>query len=161
LRAIPDGFKRHVLSDFLPNAIARSVDFCELNQKNPKILWRSGGAIFLGNFEFVRINQDGTFAHLDSSDSKLVEMKFDAFGKHSGYSITEAFEILDHMRSLPYSGTYLGGHGGGPRSHGIDPQDGILILRLFNENDDCAYDFFVQSDGGGNYLFDFEEQFMG
>jgi hypothetical protein len=161
LRAIPDGLKRHVLSDFFPNAVARSVDFVELNQKNPKLLWRSGGAMFLGNFEFVRINQHGAFAHLDSSDSKLVEMEFDAFGKHSGYSITEAFEILDHMRNLPYSGTYLGGHGGGPRSHCIDPQDSLLMLRLFNANDDCAYDLSAQSNGSGDYIFGFEEQFMG
>jgi len=161
LRAIPDVFKRHDLSDFFPNAIARSLDFVDLNQKNPKILWRSGGAMFSGNFEFVRINQDGDYAHLNSTDSKLVEMEFDAFGKHSGYSITEAFEILDHLRNLPYLGTYLGGHGGGPRSHGIDPQDGIQILRLFNENNDCAYDFSVKSDGSGNHIFDFEEHFMG
>lgn len=161
LITIPDGFKQHVLSDFFPNASAHSVDFVELNQKNPKILWRSGGEMFLGNFEFVRINQDDAFANIDSSDSKLVEMEFDALGKHSGYSITEAFEILDHMRNLPYSGTYLGGHGGGPRSHGIDPQDGMLLLRLFNENDDSAYDLSVQSDGCGKNIFYFDEQFMG
>jgi hypothetical protein len=161
LITIPDGFKQHVLSDFFPNTIARSVDFVELNQKNPKILWRSGGAMFLSNFEHVRINQDDAFAHLDSSDLKLIDMEFDAFGKHSGYSISEAFEILDHMRNLPYSGTYLGGHGGGPRSHGIDPQDGIQILRFFNEENDCAYDLTVQTDGCGKYIFDFDEQFMG
>ena len=158
---IPNGFKQHVLSDFFPNTIASSLDFVELNQKNPKILWRSGGAMFLGNFEFVRINQDDAFSHLDSSDSKLIEMEFESFGEHSGFSISEAFEILDHMRNLPYSGTYLGGHGGGPRSRGIDPQDGILILRFFNEENDCAYDLTVKSDGCGKYIFDFNEQFMG
>ncbi len=164
LRTIGGVSEKDVLSDFFPENIARAVDLGESRRNEPRLLWRSGGGMFLGNLEFVCGNQNESFSYSDYCGSELVDVEDGVLCDQLGILIAEDYEILDHVRSLPYFGTYLGGHGGGSGSLGwflnLDPQDSLLILRAYCDEDDSNFGVFAKYEDDGKIAFDLESVYL-
>jgi hypothetical protein len=155
IRTILGTPNRKSLSEFFPSTIARSLDFGEFKMNNPKLKWRAAGGMFLRNFEHVSKVDEITMLELDP-----INMLSDEPCDHLSIQIYEDFEILDHLRNLPYYGTYLGGHGGSYRSLGINPIDGFLVCRISHQGDSII-DLFAKYKSDGSIGFEIEESYLG
>jgi hypothetical protein len=142
----------------IPDSIARSIDFDDVNHEKSKILWRKAGFMLMGDFSYIDSNIDGSVVLDVNYYSKIL----DSTGKGADREIefTESYEILDYVRSTPYFGTYLGGYGGNNGSLGyflnIDPAQGSLLIRTGSEKDDAQVGVIVRRDKSGIISFDVE-----
>jgi hypothetical protein len=139
-----------------PEKMAKSIAFGEKIQNSPKIFWRSAGSMLMGNFSYLK---------LDFEQNPVADIEEYAADDGSAVDITsrliafnESYEILDHVRSTPYFGTYLGGYGGSNGSLAnflnIDPAEGSLLIRTGSDEDDAHIGVSVRFNKDGKIIYD-------